>query len=99
MEVCNLPRRYGKTTYLIYRSHVTQYPILCLNRRFVEEVKDMARKMKIGIPEPIVAEDLFNKKAEHNIVLVDEALLVLSNLLGVEIDTVTLSEREKDWLK
>lgn len=93
MEVCNLPRGYGKTTYLIYRSHVTLYPILCPNRRFAEEVKYTANKMKIGIPEPIVAEDLINKKTNTERVLVDEALLVLSNLLGVEIDTVTLSER------
>lgn len=93
MEVCNLPRGYGKTTYLIYRSHVTQYPILCPSKHYVEFVKDSARRMKIGIPEPIVAEDLINKKAEFNRVLVDEALIVLSNLLGVEIDTVTLSER------
>lgn len=95
MEVCNLPRGYGKTTYLIYRSHVTQYPILCPNRCFAEGVKDSARRMKIEIPEPIVAEDLINKKTEHNRVLVDEALIVLSNLLGVEIDTVTLSERNQ----
>ena len=93
MEVCNLPRGYGKTTYLVYRSHVTQYPILCPNRYSVEEVKHTAKKIKISIPEPITAEDLINKKATPEVVLVDEALLVLSNLLGVGIDTVTLSER------
>lgn len=95
MEVCNLPRGYGKTTYLIYRSHVTQYPILCPSRHYVEFVKDSARRMRIGIPEPIVAEDLINKKTNPKKVLVDEVIYVLSNLLGVEIDTVTLSEREE----
>lgn len=93
MEVCNLPRGYGKTTYLVYRSHVTQYPILCPNRYSAEEVKHTAKKIKISIPEPIIAEDLINKKVTPEVVLVDEALLVLSNLLGVGIDTVTLSER------
>ena len=29
MEICNLERGKGKTTYLVHRSHVTQYPIVC----------------------------------------------------------------------
>lgn len=93
MEVCNLPRGYGKTTYLIYRSHVTQYPILCPNKCLANEVKYIANRMKIDIPEPIVMEDLINKSVKPKRVLVDEALLLLRTLLNVEIDTVTLSER------
>lgn len=29
MEICNLERGKGKTTYLVYRSHITQYPVIC----------------------------------------------------------------------
>ena len=30
MEICNLERGKGKTTYLTYRSHITQYPVCLL---------------------------------------------------------------------
>jgi hypothetical protein len=95
MEVCNLPRRTGKTTYLIYRSHVTQYPIVCFSEANKREVEYKAHEMKIDIPKPITVDDLINNKIDKpKNVLVDEALIVLRNILNVNIDTVTLSEKE-----
>lgn len=95
MEVCNLPRGAGKTIYLIYRSHVTQYPIVCFSEEHKREVEYKANKMKIDIPEPITVDDLINNKIDKpKNVLIDEALIVLKNILNVNIDTVTLSEKE-----
>lgn len=35
MEICNLERGKGKTTYLTYRSHITQYPVVCADYMFL----------------------------------------------------------------
>ena len=99
MEVCNLPRGRGKSTYLIYRSHVTQIPILCMNQTNVENIKDMARKLDITIPEPITVSSYLNenKRPKPERLLVDEALYVLREVLNVDIDTVTLTEYERRY--
>lgn len=99
MEVCNLPRGKGKTTYLIYRSHVTNYPILCMNNMQVDFIKQTAKEFGINIPDPISITYFTGNegrgKAKPNHVLVDEALYVLQQLLGISIDTATLTERER----
>ena len=96
MEVCNLPRGRGKTTYLVYRSYVTHTPILCMNQTHVKTIKDMASRLELSIPEPIAVSDYMryyistNKKP--NRVLVDEALFVLGQVLETNVDTVTFTE-------
>ena len=99
MEVCNLPRGRGKSTYLFYRSHVTQIPILCMNKSHVENIKDMARRLDITIPEPIAVSSYLNKneKPKPERLLVDEALYVLREVLNADIDTVTLTEYERRY--
>ena len=99
MEVCNLPRGRGKSTYLIYRSHVTPIPILCMNQTHVENIKDMARRLDITIPEPIAVVGYLNenKRPKPERLLVDEALYVLREVLNADIDTVTLTEYERRY--
>lgn len=100
MEVCNLPRGHGKTTYLIYRSHVTRTPILCMNQTHVRAIKDMANRLELSIPEPIAASEYMrdyvntNAKKKPNRVLVDEALFVLGQVLETNVDTVTFTEHD-----
>ena len=57
MEVCNLPRGRGKTTYLVYRSHITHTPILCMNQIHAKTIKDTANRLDISIPDPITASE------------------------------------------
>ena len=45
MEICNLERGKGKTTYLVHRSHVTQYPVVCADYTGVGVVKDIAKRI------------------------------------------------------
>ena len=96
MEVCNLPRGRGKTTYLIYRSYVTHTPILCMNQTHVKTIKDMASRLELSIPEPIAVSDYMrnyvNTNKKPNRVLVDEALFVLGQVLETNVDTVTFTE-------
>ena len=96
MEVCNLPRGRGKTTYLVYRSYVTHTPILCMNQTHVKTIKDMASRLELSIPEPIAVSDYMRNyigtKKKPNRVLVDEALFVLGQVLETNVDTVTFTE-------
>ena len=96
MEVCNLPRGRGKTTYLVYRSYVTHTPILCMNQTHVKTIKDMSSRLELSIPEPIAVSDYMrnyvNTNKKPNRVLVDEALFVLGQVLETNVDTVTFTE-------
>lgn len=97
MEICNLERGKGKTTYLVHRSHVTQYPIVCADYTGVGVVKDIAKRIGVSIPEPMTVQELFQNGSLliSKKVLIDEAPMVLQRLLGVNIDTITLSERDR----
>ena len=97
MEICNLERGKGKTTYLVHRSHVTQYPIVCADYTGVGVVKDIAKRIGVSIPEPMTVQELFQNGSllTSKKVLIDEAPMVLPRLLGVNIDTITLSERDR----
>ena len=103
MDVCNLPRGGGKTTYLVYRSHVTRIQILCINKNNVQVVQDMAKRLNLAIPEPISVFEYMGgyvntkAKTKPNRLLVDEALYILAQILGTEVDTVSLTEYEKRY--
>lgn len=98
MEVCNLPRGRGKTTYLVYRSYITRTPILCMDQTHVKTIKDIANRLNLSVPDPITASeymrDYINTKSKKkpNKVLVDEALFVLGQVLETNVDTVTFTE-------
>lgn len=97
MEICNLERGKGKTTYLVHRSHVTQYPVVCADYAGVGVVKDIAERIGVSIPEPMTVQELLKNGSllTSKKVLIDEAPMVLQRLLGVNIDTITLSERDR----
>ena len=92
MEIVNLKRGKGKTTYLVYRSAITGYPIICYTQRHKEEVLRLAKTHSLDIPEPIVySSDAFRSKTKTKY-LVDEAPVLLQLVLGVDIDTMTLTD-------
>ena len=97
MEICNLERGKGKTTYLVHRSHVTQYPVVCADYTGVGVVKDIAKRIGVSIPEPMTVQELIQNGSllTSKKVLIDEAPMVLQRLLGVNIDTITLSEKDR----
>ena len=103
MEVCNLKRGKGKSTYLVYRSHIIHAPILCMNQNHYKSIKNIAKKMDLSIPEPITISEYFNdyknRGEKPNKILVDEALSILAQILGTNIDTVTLTEFDNHMQK
>lgn len=79
----NLERGKGKTTYLVHRSHVTQYPVVCADYTGVGVVKDIAKRIGVSIPEPMTVQELFQNESllTSKKVLIDEAPMVLQRLL------------------
>lgn len=104
MKIINLGRGQGKTTRLLYASEFNDIPILCANHAMKEHLIYMARTLGLKIPEPIAASEITtdrirNSKAADKDLLVDEAPLVLQNLLNSlgmmgTIKAITLTEKE-----
>lgn len=98
MDILNLERGKGKTTYLIQRSHMTRTPILVGMEMQKNYIKNKARDMGISIPEPLSVNDLFGDSSRGKVkptsILVDEMPTVLQTILGITIDTVTMTERD-----
>lgn len=104
MKIINLGRGQGKTTRLLYASEWQDIPILCATNAQKEHLIYMARALGLKIPEPIIASEItsnriMGSKAVDKDLLVDEAPLVLQNLLNSlgmrgTIKAITLTEKE-----
>lgn len=96
MEIVNLDRRRGKTYFLVKRSAIMEYPILCYNKHQVKHIKDVAKDLKLKIPEPIVVRksnlnSVFRGRKFKQKYLIDDVDVFLSSLLGESIECVTTS--------
>lgn len=104
MKIINLGRGQGKTIRLLYASEFNNMPILCTNVIEMKRLQEMAYKCGLNIPTPITVGDVVSNKFRGNEsidngVLVDEAPMVLQNLLsslGVRggVHAITLTEKE-----
>lgn len=103
MKIINLGRGQGKTTRLLYASEFNDMPILVstmADKRFLKEQSD---KLGLKIPEPITVNDVASSwfkgsEVVNKDILVDEAPLVLQNLLsslGMRggVRAITLTEK------
>ena len=95
MEIVNLDRGRGKTYFLVKRSARKGYPILCYSEFQAKHIKDIAKDLKLKIPEPILIEryNLNNiLRGQHKQkYLIDDVDLFLNRLLGESIECVTTS--------
>jgi hypothetical protein len=98
VDILNLERGKGKTTYLLMRSHMKRIPILVYKSAEKDFIKSEAKDMGLDIPEPLSVNDLIGDNSRGKVipqsVLVDEMPLVLQSILGVKIDTATMTERD-----
>lgn len=93
MKVIADKRGSGKTTKLLYASHVTGTPIVVATLQQKSFLLGMARELNIDIPDPIsisTSREL-DKLDCHSSVLIDNAEWVLKNILGVNIVAMTVS--------
>lgn len=83
-------RGIGKTTTLIKKSNINQYPIICLDIGRAKNIKIMAQKLNIIIPEPILVSQLpigVNENIEK--VLIDDIDDVLFKLINRDVSEAT----------
>lgn len=101
MKIFNLPRGCGKTTRMLYASEFNNAPIICCTDSRKHYVMDMAKSMKLNIPEPISISDIICNRIKiekFNKVLVDEIDDVLREILRFTINadmiggTITIEE-------
>ena len=105
MKIINLGRGQGKTIRLLYASEWQDIPILCATYTQKQHLIDTAKRFGLNIPEPIVASEIatseiITSKAIDKDLLVDEAPLVLQNLLksmGMrgEVKAIALTSDDK----
>lgn len=99
-----MPRGWGKTTALVMRSSVTQYPILCYSHATKQAILDRAFELGISIPEPIVFVDVI--KTQDNLrgfkiekILVDDADILLNRIAGdlfhASVDAISITPSER----
>lgn len=93
-------RQNGKTTNLIIRSSGTGYPIIVTKFDRKRRIEQQAIEMNLIIPEPIIinrADKIREALAGvHKKVLIDDADYFLGTILGIEIDTITMTTRDEE---
>lgn len=103
MKIINLPRAAGKTIRCLYYSELNNIPILCFNNKHKENIKMMAKRFGIKIPEPISITSCNNKdflEYRDKDLIADEALYILQELVNqkfkkpMNIQVLTLSDEE-----
>ena len=84
-------RGNGKTAALIRLSAETGYTIVTMTREGASNIKNQASKMGVDIPRPECVRDfqVYHPMKPRKGVLVDEAGMVLSNMLGTRVECAT----------
>lgn len=97
MKWLNKKRAGGKTTGLIFASEATGYPIIVETEMQARNIKDIATKLGVKIPEPMSVKSYFDTRQGRHIekILIDESPRIIEDALkryfGVEIVAVTMS--------
>lgn len=98
MKIIARDRGTGKTTELVKESARTGQYILAVNKAHVQNIEQIAKKAGVTIPysvtvDEIVRMDRFTcaSSIQRDGLLVDEAIMVLSKLIGLKITGVTIS--------
>ena len=97
MKWLNKKRAGGKTTGSIFASEATDYPIIVETEMQARNIKDIATKLGVKIPEPMSVKNYFDTRQGRHIekILIDESPRIIEDALkkyfGVEIVAVTMS--------
>ena len=84
MKIIDMERGTGKSTEIVNMSGAKNVPILCPNKREKGRIKELAKRHKVAIPEPITWEEYissFNIN-KPSTVLIDEVFMFIDNILG-----------------
>ena len=97
MKIIADKRKSGKTVRIVVESSVKNIPILVPNRCMGKLVLDTAKWLDLKIPEPITINDITNpvfRPVLANGILIDEAQMIMQQILGVIIHTMTLTNQK-----
>lgn len=95
-----MPRGWGRTTALVIRSSVTQYPILCYSHATKQAILDRAFELGVSIPDPIVFVDVIKTQDNYRglkveKILIDDADMLLKriavDLFHASIDAISIT--------
>lgn len=95
-----MERGQGKTSSLIKISCFSNIPIVCANKKSKMIIEDMAKDMKMNIPEPIIVEDFLEDRLRGkgiNGILIDDLEDILSIIFKTNIGSVTTSCEIYNW--
>ena len=93
MEIYIGGRRNGKTYKAIQLSAEKQMPIVCCNLRQSEEIKHMAYKTGIRIPEPILAENVRKKViGNRKGLIIDDLDILLRRIFDDNVYYATMED-------
>ena len=86
-------RQTGKTERLIKESAEKQIPIICATQNMAKYAENRAKELGLDIPKPVAAEyaAIDAELRKYNSVLVDDAAIVLSQLLGKHIEAMAIN--------
>lgn len=101
MKVIARGRRTGKTIEIIKESALTGNYILVRNHTEAQRILRLAQKMKLSIPLPVTVSEVSlgriqGTSIKRDGILVDNAEFVLQQLLGIKINTLTISINEEE---
>lgn len=98
MKIIAKGRGTGKTTELVRESARTGQYILATNKAHVQSIEQIAKKAGVTIPYPVTVDEIVRmdrftcgSSIQRDGLLVDEAIMVLSKLIGLKITGVTIS--------
>ncbi|KAJ62331.1 replicase [Enterococcus faecalis] len=98
MKIIAKGRGTGKTTELVKESARTGQYILASNKSHVQAIEQIAKRIGVNIPYPVTVEEIvmmdrftFDSSIQRDGLLVDEAIMVLSKLIGLKITGATIS--------
>ncbi|MDT2405246.1 hypothetical protein P7D43_23150, partial [Enterococcus avium] len=101
MKVIARGRRSGKTLDLIKESALSGNYILVRNHSEAQRLFQLAKETKLSIPLPVTVSEISlgriqGTSIKRDGILVDNAELVLQQLIGAKINTLTISTTEED---
>lgn len=93
IKIIAKPRCTGKTSTLIKYAHFSNATIICHSEKTAQETAKLAENMRLKIPKPIsIQEAMKNKGGNKCTYLIDNAELVLQELLDSNIEAITITQ-------
>lgn len=94
MKILNTKRGFGKTTFLIILSAITNKKIICINKRQAANILAKSIDMHLAIPSPLTVSEIINgdidPRCKKDGFLFDDyeyiSQLIISETIGINMN-------------